>query len=162
MSTMVNTKHATGRRKLRFESLDEVWADVEQLASGPYTRLGNWSLGEIADHLANALDSATDNNQYQPGWFIGLIGPLLKSRALRETLPAGFRMPAGMRPIFMPKDGATDDEGIAHLKKSIERFKVADLPPRSPTLGSMTPDEWLQFHCRHAELHLSFLIPEAR
>lgn len=41
----INTARVTGRRQLRFESLDAVLADAEYLASVPTRQLGNWSLG---------------------------------------------------------------------------------------------------------------------
>ena len=30
---------------------------------------------------------------------------------------------------------------------------------RSPFLGELTNEEWTKLQCRHAELHLSFLVP---
>ena len=42
-----------GRRTLRYESLDEVMADVERLLEG-HTTVGHWSLAQICRHLATA------------------------------------------------------------------------------------------------------------
>jgi hypothetical protein len=159
MSDAVNTKAVTGRRQLHFNSVDEVLADAERLANGPYTQLGNWSLGEMCEHLAKSLDSATDNNQYRPILLLRLLVPLFKKRILASSIPSGFRMPEKMKPIFMPATGTGTDEGLAHLRIAVERFKAANLPHRSPTFGSMSRDDWHRFHCRHAEMHLSFLVP---
>lgn len=52
----VDTKKVAGRRMLRFESLDQVIADVDRLVeaerAGRLTRLGNWTLGQTLGHLA--------------------------------------------------------------------------------------------------------------
>jgi len=40
------------RRQINFCELDEVVADVEHLLSVDYQRAGNWTLGQICDHLA--------------------------------------------------------------------------------------------------------------
>jgi len=159
MNQPVDSKTVTGRRKLQFATIEDVLADAEQLASGPCRQLGNWSLGEIYDHLAKALDSATDDNQFAPPLLFKIIGRLMKKRFLGETLTPGFKMPVKMEPIFMPESGVDDQEGLSRLRRSIERFQAATLPDRSPMLGKMTRDQWHAFHCRHAEMHLSFLVP---
>ncbi len=161
MADQVNTKAVAGRRQLHFDTIDEALADAEQLAHGPYAQLGDWSLGEMCEHLARSLDSATDDNQFQPGLLLRLIGPMFRKRMISSTTPAGFRMPEQMKPIFMPATGTTTNAGLAQLRTAVERFKSADLPARSPTFGKMSREDWHQFHCRHAEMHLSFLVPQA-
>src|SRR3954454_14325785 len=49
----------TGRRSLTFASLDEVMLDVDRLLRG-HTTVGNWSLGQICSHLAQALHFSID------------------------------------------------------------------------------------------------------
>jgi hypothetical protein len=51
----VSAKKATGRRKLRFESYDDILADIDRLAVSPVRCLGNWSLGQICRQLAAVL-----------------------------------------------------------------------------------------------------------
>ena len=159
MDEKVDSKKVTGRRELHFDSIDAVLADVERLAAGPYTQLGNWSLGEMCDHLARSLDSATDDNQFRPNLLLRVVGPFLKNRMVNGSVPPGFRMPEGMKPIFMPTADTDVTEGLPRLRTAIERFKAATLPESSPTFGKMSREEWHKFHCRHAEMHLSFLVP---
>ena len=63
-AVVVNTKIVTGRRKLRFESYEEVLTDVEHLAAGEVRLLGNWSFGQILKHLALAVDSMIDGGPF--------------------------------------------------------------------------------------------------
>lgn len=159
MDDQVKPAKVTGRRKLHFSKIDEALADARAMAATPHTQLGNWSLGEICDHLAKSLDSATDDNQFRPGLFLRLLGPLVRNRMINQPMSPGFRMPQGMKPIFMPTSDAETNESLPRLQKAIERFNAADLPERSPTFGKMSQEDWHKFHCRHAEMHLSFIVP---
>jgi len=159
MDQQVKSAKVTGRRELHFSRIDEAFTDAEALAAAPHTQLGNWTLGEICDHLAKSLDTVTDDKQFQPGLFFKLIGPLLRNRMINHPMSPGFQMPAGMKPIFMPTSDADTSESLPRLRKAIERFNAADLPERSPTFGKMSQEDWHKFHCRHAEMHLSFIVP---
>lgn len=159
MTQTVDTAKVTGRRKLHFNTLADIVADTEQLAAVGWKQLGNWSLGKICAHLGRSLDSAADDNQADPPWVIRWIGPLMKGRVLKKGLPPGFQMTKTMKPIFMPPDSVETDEGIDALKTATARFEAATLPKRSKFLGKMTRDDWVAFHCRHAEMHLSFIVP---
>jgi hypothetical protein len=156
----VDTKRIAGRRKLHFANLDQVLADVEQLAAGPYTQLGNWSLAVMCDHLAKVLRSTTEDRQYQPPWIVRPLGRLFKRYVISRTLPSGFRMPRAMAVLLAPEEDAQLAESLENFRAAVARFKTVELPECSPFLGKLTRDQWEQFHCRHAELHLSFLVPQ--
>ena len=66
----VKTTPATQRRRLRFESLDEVLADAENLAVLPTRQLGNWSLGQNLMHLATVYEKSIDGTIFRPGWLL--------------------------------------------------------------------------------------------
>ena len=55
-SKQVDTGKVPGRRPLRFESIDQVLAEVDRLVeaerAGQLKRLGNWTLGQVLGHLA--------------------------------------------------------------------------------------------------------------
>ena len=51
---MINTKNVTERRKIRYESLDDVVAEAERMSGPDVHILGNWSPGQIHAHLAKA------------------------------------------------------------------------------------------------------------
>ncbi len=52
----INTKKVEGRRAVRYESLSEFLQDAERLANCEVRTVGNWSQGQIYEHLARALD----------------------------------------------------------------------------------------------------------
>lgn len=166
---MVNTRKVSGRRKLRFESMAELVAEIERLASVEVTCLGNWSLGQILSHLARVMLVAVGETKVQPPLISRLIGfffrPLLKKWLLETGMPAG--LPHKGIPVIGRSQQAssqvadasiTTEEGLAELKAAIDRYQSAgDLCPH-PLFGTRRED-WDRFHFRHAELHLSFVIP---
>ncbi len=159
MPATVNTAKVTGRRELHFATIGEALADAERLAAGEWQQLGNWSLGRICRHLAQSLDSATDDNQVAPPLVIGWFAPLFKGWLLKNGLRPGFQMTPSMKPVFMPPDEVETRAGIEAFRVAVDRFESATLPAKSKFLGKMTRDDWIAFHCRHAEMHLSFIVP---
>lgn len=154
----VSTKNVAGRRKLHFESFDELSADLDQLAASPVRCLGNWSLGTICGHLAKSMNQSIDGAPFQAPWLIRTFAPLLKNRFLTKGLTPGFKMPASAAKVLIP-NVADDAAGIAELRAAIARQQRETPRAASPVFGRMTPDEWKQLHFRHAELHLGFVVP---
>ena len=56
----VDTKKVTQRREVRYDSYDDLLSDAEHLASGDVQTVGNWTLGQIFQHLAKTLNSSID------------------------------------------------------------------------------------------------------
>jgi hypothetical protein len=150
---LINTKQVTGRREIRHESLDDLLADVERLASPNACMLGNWTPGQIFQHLADTMNSSIDGFS---GMFSApvrwVLSLLMKRRFLYKRLPAGFKAPAN----FVP-DATSVEDGLTALKKAMSRLQEDTTRALHPGFGSLTLDEWTQFHLRHAELHMSFL-----
>ena len=150
---MINTKQVTGRREIRYESLDDLVADAERLASPNARMLGNWTPGQIYQHLADTMNSSIDGFS---GMFSApvrwVLSLLMKRRFLYKGLPAGFKAPAN----FVP-DTTSVEDGLSALRKAVSRLNEGTTRALHPGFGTLTLDEWTQFHLRHAELHMSFL-----
>lgn len=56
----VDARQVTGRRSLKYHSLDDFLADAERLAGAEVVMLGNWSLGQVFRHLATAVPGSMD------------------------------------------------------------------------------------------------------
>lgn len=154
----VATKSVTGRRALHFDTLDDILADVEKLNQGDVKAIGNWAPGQILRHLVIVMTGSLDGFHNRPSWFIRVVGKLVKRRMLTKPMSAGFTLP---RPALEelgppPTEWA---EGVAMFREVVRRLKTESNRAPSPFLGRMTREEWNQLHCRHAELHLSFLKP---
>ncbi len=153
----VDTKQAVGRRKLHFSSYQDILDDVHALAGGPVRQLGNWSLGGICEHLSKAMDYGIDGAPFAAPWYMRLVGPLLKHRVIARPMSPGFKLPANAG-VYLPSTQA-DASGIAELERAIERMRtVAERKPHV-ILGQLSREQWDQLHFRHAEMHLSFIVP---
>ena len=50
-------------------------------------------------------------------------------------------------------------DALAVLRDAVTRAVSEGMKKQHAVLGPLTDDEWVKFHCRHAELHFSFLMP---
>jgi hypothetical protein len=153
----VDTRSVTGRRSLSFASMDEILADVESLdRAGGLRGLGNWTPAQIVDHVTRGITMSIDGTTLRAPLLLRLFARLIKGRALRNGLPPGFKVPFD---FFRPGDTVTWQEARRSLGREVERIRRgARMVQPSPLLGPMTHDEWVKLHCRHAELHFSFIV----
>ncbi|MDB5335110.1 MAG: hypothetical protein JWN70_729 [Planctomycetaceae bacterium] len=157
----VNTAQVSGRRKLHFADFSQLLADVDYVATHPCHTLGNWSVGQILDHLAVAANAPFDGfGGFKASWFTrNLIVPFVKNNLLTKPMKAGFQMPKEATAMF-PSADVTPQVGYSRLKQALARFS-SELPKfPHPVLGDLAFQEWVAVTLRHAELHLSFIIPE--
>jgi len=157
----IETKHIGGRRALRFASVREVLADAERVAVGAPKTLGNWSPGQIFLHLARGIDASIDGVEMKLPWPMRLVGRLARGRILRGAMRAGINLPPAGADYFNPGP-TTTEAGLASLRAAILRLEGTSQRAASPLLGRLTAAEWEQFHLRHAELHLSFIVEGGR
>jgi hypothetical protein len=160
MTAAVDTGKITGRRTLHFNSIQDIAADVETLAQAKEVRtLGNWSEGQIFMHLANTMNGSIDGMKFKAPWFIRVVAQLFfKRRFLTKPMSAGFKLPADAANELIPS-ATTREEGLQNIRAALDRLQKETKRGPSPVLGQLTREEWDQLHCRHAELHLSFLVP---
>ena len=159
---MIETKTVTDRRKLRFNSIDDLLADIDRIVAadkaGKLRRTGNWTAGQAMGHLAAWISYGYDGFPMKPPpWFIRIILKMMKEKYLRDGMPAGVKIPkvdAGTYAI----DVISTDEGASRLRKALARLKSGE-PAKfdSPAWGKMPQDERIALNLRHAELHLGFL-----
>jgi hypothetical protein len=159
MATAIDTKRVQRRRVLHFTSPAEILADAEELARYRQLRtLGNWSAGQIFQHLATTMNKSIDGfGTKLPGVVRFFMRLLFKRRFLTRPMPPGFRLPArAEKELVGPRVGV--EEGLRSLRQAVARLQCEKNRSGNPVLGPLTAAEWNQLHCRHAELHLSFIV----
>jgi hypothetical protein len=158
---MIDTKQVQNRRKLRFESFDELLAEVSSLAAaereGKIRRLGNWELGSAVGHLAFWASAPFDGypQMQRPPWFIRLAAPLMRKSVLNRGMPAGIRI-RGVEDGTFGVSPMPTEEAAAWLRQSLERLERQAPTGKNPFFGRMTHDDWKKLNLRHGELHLGF------
>jgi hypothetical protein len=158
MTTTINTARVSERRLLHFNTLDDIAADVDRLAGARDIRaLGNWSAGQVFNHLATVMNKSIDGFAHRPPALIRFVIRLLfKRRMLARTMPAGFKLPTKAAAELVSPPISLED-GLAQIRKGFERLRRESQRAPHPVLGTLIREEWDQLHCRHSELHLSFL-----
>ena len=87
--TPVDTKKVTNRRTVKFATLGDIVADVEQLGDNVRGE-GNWTPAQNVGHVATLVELSLDGfpPTIKAPLPLRLLGPLFKGRALRKTLSA--------------------------------------------------------------------------
>ena len=156
----VDTAKVENRRKLKFENIEDILADVEHLNQGKFKTLGNWSGGQILKHLTIVMNGSIDGMPASFPWILRkLLGPPMKKRVLAKGMTPGFQLPARAAKNLVPSETSWE-EGVKGIRAAIRRLQTESKREPHIFFGAMTRDEWNRLHCHHASMHLSFLVPE--
>ena len=154
----IDTKKVDGRREVRYENFDKLLADAMQLSHQPVRTLGNWTQAQIYMHIAMSLDTSIDGSSFMlPAPARWVMSRLMKKKFLNKTIPPGFKT---TKEMVAPEDTLLE-ESLSELQRAIDRQKNNPERAIHPGFGRISRDEWDQFNLRHAEEHMSFLVPEA-
>jgi hypothetical protein len=147
----------TARRTLTFSSLDRVMPDVDRLLEG-HTTVGNWSLGQICNHLTRGFTCTVEGFPERAPWLVRkTVGPLILNRILTTgRFPRGIKLPRE----YVPKPGV-DARAEAEALRAALRLLASHPGPLAehPLAGSIPRASWDRFHCIHCAHHLSFALP---
>ena len=147
------------RRPVKYSSLSAVIEDAAFLASHPPRTVGNWSYGKILQHLADSYNRSIDGFDFKAPFFVRIIaGTFMKKKFLHEKMPSGFKLSKAQEKK-LPSQETPVKDSLANLKQAIARFEREEPRADHPAFGRLTPEEWLQLHLRHSELHMSFVKP---
>jgi hypothetical protein len=154
----VNTAKVDGRRKVNYQSYEELLADADRLGNGNVKLLGNWTPGQVFQHLAAAYNGSIDGLPGTFPWHLRLMVWIFKKRLLSGPMPAGFKPPRDLADAVLPSLTSTE-EGLANLHAAIARLGREPSRAPHPLFGKLSNDEWDRVHLSHASLHMSFLAP---
>lgn|SRR5262245_47594836 len=159
----IDTGKVAARRVLRFETLDQMMAEVDRLVAagraGRLKHVGNWTIGQILGHLATWAEFSYTDMPLNPPFFVRWILKWRKTSFLYGPMRAGVKIPRcpggtlGTDPMSL-------DKGLARFKRVVERLRREPPTVPSKVFGMLTHDESIALNLRHAELHLGFLVPE--
>ncbi len=167
MSEPVKTKSVQNRREVHYANYDELLSDIRTLSEQGVDHLGNWTLGQIVGHLAKTFSVQVEGTDFKPPWYFGLplrlssrVRLILKNRMLTKPLDSGFQIPKRFRKNLVAEADIDEQEAIAQLHAVVQRCNEENKVHLHAWLGKLTREEWTQFNLRHAELHMSFVVPK--
>ncbi len=148
------------QRQLDFKTIDEAFAEVDRLQQGGYTKLGQWDLAQICDHVTFFVRGSLDGHQFRVPWLLKILfGRLVIKRILgKRQMKAGVFTP--QKPL--PESGGDESASVARYKQTMERLRShqGELID-SPFFGHLTPQQWRDLHLIHSAHHLGFLQPKS-
>ena len=147
------------QRRLRFDTFEDVIADVISLRAGGYQRLGKWSLEQMCFHLGRPIPQPLKSVPSTP---TPVMQPAVLDRFqyyVDHGHPApGFTAPPGSEPPEIVEPGTIDDLFIRLRSAQVFTGDYVDLGTR----GAIPIELYRPFILAHCAHHLSFLIPTAR
>src|SRR5207237_326573 len=154
-ATAIDTTKVTSRRVLHFNSVDEILDDINRLAKSSDIRaLGNWSPGQVFQHLANTMTCSIDGFKTMlPLPMRWLLRIFMKKKVLNGSMSPGFKLSKRQAEYLIPPPTSLKD-GLRSIRTAIQRLQTESKRSQSALLGYLTDEEWTKLHCRHAELHL--------
>ena len=157
---MSRTREITDRRELYFNSMGDILDDVEYLAAGdPPRSAGNWTSAQIVQHVATVIDCSIEGFPgVKAALPVRIIARLLRRRILTTPMKAGLIVPRRFA-FLVPESRTTWDEAVDRFRIVLTRLDTRRMTHRSPVLGKLSHEQWEQLHCRHAEMHFSFMHP---
>ncbi|MGE4002710.1 MAG: DUF1569 domain-containing protein, partial [Planctomycetaceae bacterium] len=117
------------------------------------------SLGQIFKHLAASFEGSIDGIPFQAPFILRMISPLLKKRFLTQPVPAGFQISPSARAAMEPDPTVSTAEALDALRYAVSRCQTETKRAPHPLFGRFPKDDWDKFNFRHAELHMSFVVP---
>lgn len=154
----VKTKQVEGRRQLRFGRMNDILADVIAISERPHRALGNWTPAQNIDHLAAVIESSLDGFEDTVNPVLRVAGRLMRNSILNRPMKPGFKVPTNFKRLA-PVADVTLDDAVARMRAAMERIESGTrMNQRSPLVGDLAHEQWEQMHCRHAEMHLSFIV----
>ena len=110
------------RRKVQFDSFAQMLADVEHLKRDGYQRVGNWDLGTICCHIADAIERSMDGFLTPAPFLPRLFSPIILPIVLKTR-----RIPSGVKVAkeALPKGEQDVDAQLSRLHLAAERYDQA-------------------------------------
>ena len=160
----INTKTAP-HRELSFNCINCLKGELDTLQTahdaGKLTNTGNWSPGQILQHVAKFFGFAMDGFEARAPWLVRTILTLLfKKKALGpDPMPRGLKLPAKAKSL-LPDESPSFEDGMSHLRAMIHRIENGNkLTHPSPIFGTLAHEQWMTIQLKHAAMHLGFLNP---
>ena len=156
----VNTKKAAHREQT-FNSLDDLQAELDRIREaherGALRTTGNWSIGQILQHLATAWKMGLDGVDFKAPLLLRAVCMPLRNRLAHKPTPRGIRL-RGKSKSLEPQAEVAFENGWADLERTLARVRHGErLDKPSALFGRMSHEQWMAMDLNHSAMHLGFV-----
>lgn len=153
------------KRPLKFQSFDDLFAEIDRLIELGYVSQGNWNLAQTCGHLENWMRYPVDGFPVPPIWLrpiFWMMKVTIGQRMKRKILAEGFKGGVPTAPESVPSlDAQSDQQAASQFRETANRVLAhqGNLNP-SPLFGPMDLETLKTVTLLHAEHHLGYLVPK--
>lgn len=147
------------RMDLHFASLLDTIADVETLHKHGWQRAGNWSLGQILDHLNITLRFSFGEIPFFLPTPIRGLTKIFFWPTIERGKPIRIRGVAPKK--IQPRPEPDEAQMVREFVELVERHfdEAVEIAPVHPVFGRLQRQDWLKVQKWHVTHHLSFMVP---
>ena len=122
-SKTVDSKKAV-RRAVAYGDYKALLAEAERALRSGATTTGNWSLGQIYEHLARGMDGSLDGVEAKRASIVVRLVArwIIKPRIFKHGMNPGFRLPTGAEELLVAGVETDNERAFEHLRRSIQRL----------------------------------------
>ena len=146
-------------RELRFETLDDILAEARRIAAQPdAASRGSWTPAQNLWHVGRFIKAGVEGYPAKVPFILKLIGPLFKKKfTTKGFTPGVIKLPSlAAEHVVAPAD-TTVEQAMELFESAVQGAKDKGFLPKNPMMGKMTQQEWIDLHCRHAEMHFGLI-----
>jgi len=148
----------TVARELHFETLDDILAEGKRIAAQPDSpSRGTWTPAQNIWHVGRLLKAGVEGYPTTVPLPLKLIGPLFKKRVTTTGFNPGIKLPAKAADHLVAPADTTIEQAMDMFETAMQAAKDKGFIDKNPLLGSMTQQQWIDLHCRHAEMHFGLI-----
>lgn len=144
--------------KLAFNCIEDLLAHIDRITADNHHTLGQWTVAQNFFHLAAAFEGSLEGLPAGYPILIRFIARSFRWMVIRYRFPPWIPIPSAIRHSLGPPASCDFHAQKQRLVLAIEEFRHYTEPhPPHPVLGELAHEEWIGFHLRHCEHHLSFI-----
>ena len=148
----------TRARELHFETLDDILAEAKRIAAQPdCASRGTWTPAQNIWHVGRFIKAGVEGYPAKVPFFLKIVGPLFKKTFTTKGFSPGIKLPAQAADHMVAPVDTTIEQAMDMFETSVQGAKDKGFLPKNPMMGKMTPQQWIDLHCRHAEMHFGLI-----
>ena len=145
-------------RELKFSTLDDILAEAKRIAAQPEAASrGTWTAAQNVWHVGRFIKAGVEGYPAKVPFILKLLGPLFKKQFTTKGFSPGIKLPSQAADHMVAPVDTTTAQAMDMIESAVQGAKDKGFLPKNPMMGRMTQQQWIDLHCRHAEMHFGLI-----